>query len=273
MSSWEAFLSWLPAGVTWIALLAAFIGRRWLVAEVEKGVEHRYAERLESFRADLQRKEKAIAALRDSAFGNRAQRQAIIDKRRIDAIERAWLSLAGLGQMKFVAAQMAVIKFDNAAKAAPHDPNVRRMFQAFLGGVDEYKLPDDPAKGERPFLSPLAWSYLSAYRAIVYSAYMKAKILTIGVEGAETFLDEGKSKALLKTLLPHQAEFIDKYEPAAHYYLLEELEELLLAELVKDLEGRDVDQAAVDRAAEINRRIAESRFEQASEKFSESQAR
>jgi hypothetical protein len=54
-----------------------------------------------------------------------------------------------------------------------------------------------------------------------------------------------------KAVLPHHAKWIDESEPGAYHYLLDEIENHILAELRKILEGKDADQAAAVRAKEI----------------------
>lgn len=68
---------------------------------------------------------------------------------------------------------------------------------------------------------------------------------------ADKYLNSEPVRKILKAALPHQSEFIEGQEPEAYYFLLEEVEEKLLFELRKILEGREADQAATSRAKEI----------------------
>jgi hypothetical protein len=58
-------------------------------------------------------------------------------------------------------------------------------------------------------------------------------------------------KELLKATLPDKSPLIETSPTAASHDLLEELEERLLAELKKMLEGRDLDEAAIVQAKHI----------------------
>jgi hypothetical protein len=80
---------------------------------------------------------------------------------------------------------------------------------------------------------------------------MRLKLLTTGMENVHEILDEKNTKKLLKSALPHQAEYIDKYDAGAYHFLLDELEEKLLAELKKAIDGSEIDQASIERADEI----------------------
>ena len=81
-------------------------------------------------------------------------------------------------------------------------------------------------------------------------AVMRLQIIKSGI-GAKDFLDTEAVAKLVKTALPHQASYIDKYGEAGYHYLLEELEGELLKEFQKMLAGTEADKASIKQAAEI----------------------
>jgi hypothetical protein len=178
----EQWLPWISTISAWAILVALFLGRNWIKAEVEKGVEYRFNKRLEKLRADLSAKENEIASLRDAVLSGRAQRQALVEKRRIEAAELVWKGVISLAPLKSVAASAAAINFEYAAKQLPKNPKLGKLFEAFLSPVADDKIPDDPAKYEQPFVSPLAWAYLLAYRTVLIGAWVRVKVLSLGVE-------------------------------------------------------------------------------------------
>lgn len=147
---------------------------------------------------------------------------------------------------------MAAVNFEKAAAEAPKNPGIRKVFEtinSMAPKIEDYT-PNPPAN-ERPFVSPLAWAYFSALQTIVFGAIMRAKMLEIGVSGAEEFINTEHAKKLLKIVLPHQSAYIDKHGDSSYYYLIEELENNLLNELSNILDGKSVDQENVHRASEI----------------------
>jgi len=64
-------------------------------------------------------------------------------------------------------------------------------------------------------------------------------------------IDKAAVEKVITLALPHQAEFISKYDSGAYHYLLDELELRLLEELQKILSGVESDKASVERAAAI----------------------
>ena len=90
---------WLLLAIDAVIGIGIFAGRNWLKASKERSVQHRFDARLEELRADLRKseeglkselrlKEGQITALRDGVLSGRAHRQALLDKRRLEAVDR-----------------------------------------------------------------------------------------------------------------------------------------------------------------------------------------
>jgi len=146
---------------------------------------------------------------------------------------------------------MARVNFDVAAKEAPEKDNVRRFFEVIGKPANNLANIKNPALNEEPFVSPLAWAYLSAYQTIIIMACARAKALELGVDDASSLFQKQNMQKLLKEALPHQTEFIEKYDFEAYHFLLDELKGKLLDELRKVLEGKEDDTNSITRAAEI----------------------
>jgi hypothetical protein len=117
------------------------------------------------------------------------------------------------------------------------------------GGFDLSKLQTSEASIARPFVSPLAWALYSAYSSIVLHAALRLKTLQSGID--KDFTDVEGIKKIVKTALPHQADYIDKYGASAFHYLLDELESAILLELTKILKGEESDKESLEKAASI----------------------
>lgn len=252
-----------------------FTAKHKIKAEIERSVQHKFDAKIETLRGDLRKneeefkselrlKETEISALRDGVLGGRVNRQAMLDKRRLEAVERVWAAVAELAPFKAISASMAVINFDAASKQSPHEPTLRKFFEIIGKNVPD-DFPTALAHNERPFASPVAWALFSAYQTIIGGAYVRAKILELGIEGAGEFLNTEYVKNLLKTTLPDRAKFIDQSDIGAHYYLLDELEARLLAELMNTLEGVEVDEAAIAQSAKIMKAVDEVAADNASQ--------
>jgi hypothetical protein len=203
----------------------------------------------EALKADLKSKELQISALTNGALTGVVNRQAALCQRQILAVEELWGSIISLAPAKAVSAQMAIVDFDVALKEAANDPKVREFFNMTGGGFDLNKLPTSEASKARPFVSPLAWALYSAYSAIVLHAAVRLKILQSGIN--KDITDVEGLKKIVKTALPHQADYVDKYGVSSCHYLLEELESNLLFELSKILKGEESDKESLEKAASI----------------------
>ena len=178
-------------------VIMVFIGKNWLKA----GIQHGFDQELEAVRSELRAseerlnselraKETEISALRDGILGGRAQRQALIDRRRLEAVERIWTRVSTtLGAYKTVASWMSVVKFDAIAEVTPTNAGARQMFEAMLAHIPEDDGKVNNVNPERIFVSPLAWAYFSAYHTMMYTWYASAKVLAMGIETPTRYFD------------------------------------------------------------------------------------
>ncbi len=81
------------------------------------------------------------------------------------------------------------------------------------------------------------------------------KVLQIGLDEAEKYLNLQNTNNLLKTVLPSRAEYIEKHGMSVHHYLLDEIEQLLLMELRNIQDGQTDDQQNAIRVAEIHKEV------------------
>jgi hypothetical protein len=240
---------------------AIFLGRNWLKARIEKGIQHHFDLAIEEvrtefrkseerFKSDLRDKESEIATLRSNVLAGSAGRQALLDKKRFEAVEKVWTAVNDLAQLKYMSSTMAILNFKAVAKEATN-PKMQQFLSLIGTGVPELDKIKNVARDERPFLPELAWAYFNAYTTILYGSLARYKVLTIGLDEPDKFLSYDAGQKILKAALPHHAKWIDENEPGAYHYLLDEIESNILAELRKILEGKDADQAATARAKEI----------------------
>jgi hypothetical protein len=256
----------ISLGVNVLIAVALLAGKKSIEAGIEKSIQHRLDERLEATKSDLRAKEAEISALREMVLSGTAQRKALVDKRKLEAVERIWASLTRLAPFVAVSRSMRSINLAHAAKRTPQEPKLRHFFDVIAKPslVDSFDK-DHPAIHEQPFLTPLAWAYYSAYQSILMGAYTTARVLAEGVEEPEKLLRRDNAKGLLKAILPHQSEWIDSNDPSAYDYLLDEIKDLLLLELRKALEGQDAEREAVEQAKRIAEQMRKMQNDQVEE--------
>lgn len=243
-------MEWIAA-ISTTSLLAAvlWLSRNLIITRLTNSVRHEYDTKLENLKADLKAKSSQIDALRNGVLSGVTTRQAAIFQRRLTAIEQLWDAVVSLGPAKAVSAWMAVVKFEAAAKEAANNPRLREMF-SMIGSIDLNSLQTNQALKTRPFVSPLAWAYYSAYQAIVFHAVVRLHMLKNGIDMVEV-IDTKSVTELVKVALPHQVQYIENYGPGAFHYLLDELEKNLLAAFQLMLKGDESDQDTLEKAAAI----------------------
>src|SRR5262249_18345187 len=132
MANIELWLSTLSVFIALATPVVVFATRTLLLAWISKGVQHSFdvkIERLrtelrhneERFKSELRDKEAEIAALRNSVLSGSASRQSLLDKRRFEAVERIWIAVNDLAQLKPLSGLMAVMNVKEMAKDA-NDP-------------------------------------------------------------------------------------------------------------------------------------------------------
>ncbi len=273
--------SWIPA-ITSTSLFAAtlWLLRSLIGVRLTKSVQHEFDSKLEalrtkfrnseeSFRAELRSKDDAINSLRNSAITGFTNRQLAIDKRRIEAVDQLWSSVASFLPCKFISSLIASLNIDVVVKKSTNDSRIRQMFETMGQSFEStLKLNDLQPQGKiayeaRPYLTEYAWALYSAYSSIVTMSVTQLQMLRVGID-ARTWLKIDAMVEMLKAALPHQTPFIDKYGIRAAYHLLDDLELHLLSELQSILRGDQTDKDNVEKAAVIlteSKRFADSIME------------
>jgi len=244
-----------------IALLTlpvlAWALRLWIKATVERSVSAKFEAELEDLRSDLRVKEGKISALQNNVLSGRAGRQAILDKRRIEAIERLWQAALQLGKFKGAAITLSMLKLDAVSKAVATESNVRQFLDATKGaaGIDELRA--IRCETERLFVGEEVWSRYLAYQTVLSYCFMRLHALSMGVEDSERLFATEKVIALVKAVLPAQSAFIDDHGITGVSMLVDQLEMHLLEGLRHALDGREADAQDIVRTNAIIRLVHE----------------
>lgn len=259
-------MSWLQLLVSTVTTstliaVALYLVRGLVATRLTKSVQNEFDSKLadltsqlriseESFKADLKRKEAEILALQGGVIQNRLSRQAAVDKRMLEAIDQLWGAVYDLGWAKALAAQVSILKWEAISKEVASNPKAKELFTLWKIDQTKYENAAHFAQKARPFITPVAWAYFAAYQAILMHAVAFIKLLQIGIDGHQFMANENLIK-LIKTALPHCAGYIDEHGPSAAYHLLDQLENSLLEELKRMLDGTAADMTEVARAKKI----------------------
>jgi DNA-binding protein Fis len=161
---------------------------------------------------------------------------------------------------------MGSINFDVAAREVHEHPDTQQFFR-MISGEDQTenlaKLAQNSGRNHQPFVSPLAWAYFSVYQSVVLGAYLRARVLEIGLKDAHRLITDEPIKDVLKAALPHYSQFIDEQPVGAYHLLLDDLEKHLTTELQKMIRGEEQDQASVEQAAKIMEMVEKASANQA----------
>lgn len=238
----------LFAGVLWLT-------RSVISTRLTNSVKNEFDSKLEVLRSELNAKEAQIESLRSGAMSGLITRQGALYQRKLEAIDQIWSAVKELDKAKHISSTMGILEFETCAKESATNPNFRTFMDTVGGSFDPKSLNLSGAALARPFITPLAWAYYSAFSAVIMSAVMKMQVLKVGVDNAEKYLNSEYPNKLLKTVLPSKSEYIEKHGHSVHHYLLDEIEELLLFELKNIQDGNEDDMDNAKRAAAITKEV------------------
>lgn len=252
--------------VSTAALVAAgalyWLSRVWIKRYVEKSVDASFDRKLEVLRSDLRTKEAQITALQAAALNNRAGRDSIIEKRRIEAVEGIWGATIKLRSFKMAAVTFNIFKMDMLSKRAEQDERVRAMIGMVAGVSDESlkSLGEVGGDSERLFLPVDAWATYTALRSILVYVYARLLAIKNGVSDSEKLMHGDHVVKVVRAALPSHESFIDQYGINGIGHLVEPLEELVFTQLQRALHGEEADSLAVERSANVLRLAKEAQI-------------
>jgi hypothetical protein len=272
---------WIPAISTssLLTVIAVIVGP-FYKAKVEKGVQHNFDEKLEELRAklrsdeeqlkaDLRSRDDEIAALRSGALSGMASRQAALDNRRLEAVEKLWSAVIDRWQWKHLARLVGSLNMDYVLKVSGKEDGEGRKLREFAeviwktAGLDNLK-PLESIDKERPFLPPMTWALFSAYRQVLNLPLAQVMVMRAGAS-QKILADPKPLLDLVRAALPHYSDYLDQFGTGGLSLLIEDLEEKLLAEIVSSLESTASDDKAVTQAAAILKAVENVRVSTKSE--------
>lgn len=258
--------AWVPAlSINGLFLAALLLARKLLETRLTYTVKHEFDEKLEVLRTelrykaellrgDIHRKEADINALRSGVLSTMANRHMALDKRRVEAVDQLWCAVESLEPLRNSARVLERLNVDATAKEAANNEKLRVLFSSITQTIADGSIKEISSsrpKNIRPFVSPMVWSLFVAYEAVLYQAAVACLVIREGVGDIKNLRNISKTNSLLAAALPHHKDTIDAHGETAHYLLIDELQETLLMELQKMLEGSEWDKRQVNQASEI----------------------
>ncbi|KRG80257.1 hypothetical protein ABB34_14640 [Stenotrophomonas daejeonensis] len=241
--------------------LALWLSRALITARLTRSVQHEFDKKLEQLKSEFRAAEKTLEAslaqrsaelesLRTGALSGITQRRALLDKRRLEAIDQLWGTWIANQSARSLAMTMSVMKLENLAEQVTKDDRVREFIRVSGGGFDPSKLNYVTANLARPYVSDMAWALFSAMQAITgyYVAHWVA--LSHGIDSRKMVANEAVQKLIL-AVAPEYKDYLEANGLSASYHLLERFDTLLLAELKRMATDSQQDKESVEQAAQI----------------------
>lgn len=245
-------IGWIPAlSTTSLLAFALFLSRSLLITRLQASVESEFNSKIEELKSNLRKKELQFESLRSGALTGMVARQNVLYERQIEATDQLWEAVIDLHRAKPIATSLSIMNIEALAKGAKENPQLKYVFDLIDNGFDLQDTKHNQAELAKPYVSVLAWAYYQAYETALYYSVAQLKVLKAGVEDPKKFMNSESATKLIKTALPHRSDYIDKLGDRSFYYLIDELEGLILEALKSTLEGKKVDAENVQRAADV----------------------
>lgn len=237
----------LPAALAGGGLVGGLVAKTaqtGLAALVEKSVAARFDKEIEAVRSDLRLKESKINALQSAALSGRAGRQALMDTRRIEAIDTLWRDVILLNPFLWPTRMTGILKLDAIAARVNSEPNTKTFVETLGGGDLTETLKQLEAETVRPFLPVEVWNIYAAYQGLLIFCYLRIKGASFGAD--KTMFKEEDMINQIKTVVPHFSKYLDDHGLAGAAGLATILRDRVLESLQATLKnpGSDMDDIA-----------------------------
>lgn len=237
---------WIAAGCLVVFGVAGALVRlglqTWIKARIETSVKARVDKELEGYRSEIRLRESEITALQSTLLTGRAGRQALLDKRRIEAIEKVWCAVIKLNAFHFPAAMLVTLNMDEVDKdLSPGNENLKRFFETLSGGegLDERLKELGGDEEQRLYIPEEVWKTFAAYKGLLLYCYMRLKSASFGVGGK--YLKDSHSIDEIKNVLPHFSDYLDKWGISGAAHLAQNLRDLVFKGLKAAIANDDSD--------------------------------
>lgn len=268
------FYNWVPSiSVSTVLAVVGFLLSVPYRKSIESKIANAFDKKLESAKSEYRKDEEVlkdrlkqqsdeIQLLRNGALSNMSIRHTELEKKKLAALEEIWSASIGLTPLKTASSFTKVIKMDVALREAGKNTTASQSSQRFFTGIwDGLKLGDyrhNPAPDAvRIYVPPYVWALFSTYRQVVNYPFAQIVVLKTGIKAGGALKAEPILEAL-KLALPHQVNFIETYKEVAIPYLIDPLEEKLLATIIGALNSNSSDQVVIRQSAIILKLVQES---------------
>jgi len=260
----DAFLTALmSAGILGILSLIAGIVFK---PTYEKFVQHRFDRSLEQFkserreaeeklRSQLSKQQVELDALRAGALSGMATRNTMLDKRRIEAVEKLWAAVIDLRPFSTGTAALKKVDLVKMLQAAgkPETQKAAAALLQTLGLKDVKSIPYSIDK-ERLFVPPLLWAKFEAYRTLIFVPFLVLNAAQFGL--GEGLLDLNAIADIAKKAMPRATDVLNEVGIRAVPVIAELLHDELLSSIADILDSPMSDARTVEQAQSILKAVA-----------------
>lgn len=175
-----------------VAGAAVFLAKTWIGSKIERGITHRYAEKLESFKAEIAKQ----AATVSMAHKSLQEHASAFHSRRLEALTKLWTDFL---QVERNTPAMVISRID-VLTPAEWKSNIAQIKKEAPKSTETLTMVADVAENGRPYVGEAIWNYFFSYRALMVRVCW---IVETGADDGEIkpWWEDKKIIVLLETLL------------------------------------------------------------------------
>ena len=241
---------WVSACLA-VAVVVVWAMRIWLKSAIEQGIRQTFERDLEAFKSDLRARESRLNTLQNALLSGRAGRNALIEKRQIEAVEAVWAEVVRLRPATIAAMSVKMLKFDVIDRRIDQEPNLATMLESLKGKMSLEDISASNVAICEPFVSAVLWSRFSAYRSVLVYAVSKLELTANNIKGVDTLLDGKSIIAIVQAVIPGSVNHLERVGSAGVYHYIEQLADLTLQSVRDELAGVEADAHAVAQAKRV----------------------
>ena len=265
MTLWDTIRNVLASStlVAAITALGLFLFRnaisRWIGHQFDAQLESVKAEHRrdeEKFKHDLAEQRHRLDALQGGALSGMAARNALLDKRRIEALEKVWSAVTYLQPHHQLVLVAATIGFEKLSTLSKNNPQGRELIETLMRMAPDsadLQTADCPLyriEREQLFLPPMVWAMFEAYRAVILLPMAALVGMKGGLDVAGMW-DVKLVQGVINVALPEAAPELERQGAKGLVSIAGQLKSRLLAVFTDALENSTTDARTVNQAAKI----------------------
>lgn len=231
------------------AVLAIF--KDSIFSWLDRRASHYRAVELEKLKDILNQQKDSINFIMANVGETKSLRRQIMMQEQVEACRAVWKSTMAFSKFNMSFKLLEKVDLDEAIRRSEKGEKIPEFLEfIFPQGTD---IPEEAAEANerRPFVPIEVWAAYSAYTHVAVITLMTVKFAMNRLPESLLNKNSTNMSEIIRRTLPYHADFVKEFGEHSGVYLYDALRENVLSKICQHLEGKDVDDAALEEARSI----------------------